>query len=627
MATRADRTPIPLPRRSEPSRYSVADTAAPRELPGGGPSPRRRRGARLPIATALRRTLTDGYAGADLRADLLAGLVVGIVALPLSMALAIAVGAPPQHGLYTAIFGGAVTAIFGGCRFQVTGPTAAFVVILAPIVTEYGVAGLLCAGMMAGLILVAMGAARLGRLIQYIPHPVTTGFTTGIATVIAVLQIKDALGIRVEQMPPHFTEKVGALWAARSTVQLPELAISVVSMALLVGIPRLTKRIPAPLIALTFAGALGALLHYLLPSFEIATIGTEFRSVIDGVTVAGIPPTLPTPSLPWGSLLTFELVRELFPAALAIAMLGAIESLLSGVISDGMTGTRHDPDSELVGLGLGNIVAPIFGGIAATGALARTATNIRAGARSPFAAIIHSVVVLVSMVALAPLVAYVPMAALAALLMLVAWNMSEAKSFLGVLRVAPKSDVFVLVTCYGFTVFFDMVIAVTVGVLLAAILFMRRMAELTQSRAVLDSAPDSTGMRLPEGVALYEINGPLFFGAAQNAMSAIHAIRGDTFTTMILHLGKVPIIDSTGFVALENVIAKLMSAKKLVVLAGPLPEPSRIWAKARLPERYDGLVVAPDLAAAVTSAGELARGGQPLRRDASATPLTMEGHG
>jgi SulP family sulfate permease len=238
----------------------------------------------------------------------------------------------------------------------------------------------------------------------------------------------------------------------------------------------------------------------------------------------------------------------------------------------------------------------VFGGIAATGALARTATNIRAGARSPFASVIHAVVVLVSVVALAPLVAYVPMACLAALLILVAWNMSEVKSFLRVVRVAPKSDVFVLLACFGLTVFFDMVIAVTFGVLLAAILFMRRMAELTESRSILDStSPNSAGVRLPPGVALYEINGPLFFGAAQNAMGAIHAIRGDTFAVMVLHLGKVPVIDSTGLVALESAIAKLTSAKKRVVLAGPLPRPSAIWQKARLEDRFPGLVIAPTL--------------------------------
>ncbi|NUP06836.1 MAG: C4-dicarboxylic acid transporter DauA [Polyangiaceae bacterium] len=560
------------------------------------------------MATALRRTFAEGYRLSDLRVDALAGLVVGIVALPLSMALAIAVGAAPQHGLYTAIFAGALVAIFGGCRFQVTGPTAAFVVILAPIVTKYGLSGLLTAGFMAGLILIAMGAARLGRLIQYIPHPVTTGFTTGIATVIATLQIKDALGLQVGSMPEHFTDKVAAMWSARSTIQPAEIGVAGTTLALLLLIPRWTKKIPAPLLAISFVAAAVALAQVVFPWLHVATIGTRFHTVVDGVEVTGIPPVLPVPAFPWRGDLSFGLMRELFPAAFAIALLGAIESLLSGVIADGMTGTRHDPDAELVGLGIGNIVAPFFGGIAATGALARTATNVRAGARSPFASVIHAVVVLVSMVALARLVAFVPMASLAALLLLVAWNMSEVRSFVRVVRVAPKSDVFVLLVCYGLTVLFDMVVAVTLGVLTAAILFMRRMAEMTQSRALLDSYAEESGVRLPKGVALYEIHGPLFFGAAQNAMGAMHAIRGDTFAVMILNLGKVSVIDSTGLVALENAIARLVGVHKHVVLAGPLPEPSTIWSKANLRERYKGVHVAPTLEAAMALAEEIAGG-------------------
>ncbi|NUP10029.1 MAG: C4-dicarboxylic acid transporter DauA [Polyangiaceae bacterium] len=571
------------------------------------------------MATAVRQTFAEGYRLADLRTDALAGLVVGIVALPLSMALAIAVGAAPQHGLYTAIFAGALVAIFGGCRFQVTGPTAAFVVILAPIVTKYGLAGLLTAGFMAGLILVAMGAARLGRLIQYIPHPVTTGFTTGIATVIATLQIKDALGLQVPSMPEHFTDKVAAMWSARATLQPAELGVAALTLTLLLTIPKLTKKVPAPLIAISAVAAVVAVAGLAFPQLHIATIGTRFHTVVDGVDIAGIPPVLPVPAFPWRGDLSLGLMRELFPAAFAIALLGAIESLLSGVIADGMTGTRHDPDAELVGLGIGNIVAPFFGGIAATGALARTATNVRAGARSPIAAVIHALVILVSMIALARLVAFVPMASLAALLLLVAWNMSEVRSFTHVIRVAPKSDVFVLLACFGLTVVFDMVVAVTLGVLTAAVLFMRRMAEMTQSRAVLDSHSELSGFHLPKGVALYEINGPLFFGAAQNAVSAIHAIRGDTFTVMVLNLGKVSVIDSTGLVALENAIARLVAFHKRVILAGPLPQPSTIWKKANLDNRYRGVHVTPTIEAAIVLADEIV--GEPTINSATRTPI------
>ena len=561
---------------------------------------------RIPIASALKRVFAKGYGLGDLRADVLAGIVVGIVALPLSMALAIAVGVPPQHGLYTAIVAGAVVALVGGCKFQVTGPTAAFVVILAPIVTRHGLSGLMTAGLMAGILLIAMGIARLGRLIQFIPHPVTTGFTTGIATVIATLQIKDVFGLQTGSLPDHFADKIAVLWRARGSASGSELAIAAATLALLLGVPRVTKVIPAPLIAIAIVSAAAAVLHAMDPAFSVATIGSRFHTIVDGVDVAGIPSMLPSPSLPWGHGLSFQLIRDLLPAAFAIAMLGAIESLLSAVIADGMTGTKHDPNAELVGLGIGNVLAPIFGGIAATGALARTATNIRAGARSPFASVTHAAVVLLSILVFSRFVSYVPMASLAALLLLVAWNMSEVHVFLGTIKVAPRSDVFVLLTCYGLTVFFDMVIAVSVGVVLAAVLFMRRMAELTESRTQLDGSTESGEVPMPSMVALYQINGPLFFGAAQNAMAAIELTRGDRFTVMILHLGKVPVIDSTGLVALDNAIGALIRRKKSVVLAGPLPRPRGVFDKARLEEKHRGLRMTDTLEAAILLAAEIA---------------------
>jgi SulP family sulfate permease len=561
----------------------------------------------VPIAAALRRVFSKGYHAADLRADILAGIVVGIVALPLSMALAIAVGAPPQHGLYTAIVGGSVVALLGGCKFQVTGPTAAFIVILAPIVAKYGLPGLLTAGLMAGVLLVVMGVARLGRLIQFIPYPVTTGFTTGIAVVIATLQIKDVFGLDVGAMPDSYLEKIATLWGARGTARLGELAVAAVTFALLRTIPRFIKSVPAPLLAIGFVSVAALLLHHAYPAFEVATIGSRFHTKVNGVVVAGIPPILPAPALPWGHAgLSFATVRELVPSAFAIAMLGAIESLLSAVIADGMTGTKHEPNSELVALGIGNIVAPFFGGIAATGALARTATNIRAGARSPFAALTHSVVVLLSLVLLSGWVAYIPMAALAALLVQVAWNMSELRNFTGIVRVAPKSDVTVLLTCFGLTVLFDMVVAVTVGVVLAAMLFMRRMAELTESSSILGNQEESEQARLPKGVALYEINGPLFFGAAQKAMEALSSSSVDTYQVLILNLGKVPVIDATGLAALENAIQSLMRRKKSVVIAGPLPRPREMWMKANLKQKFQGLEIASTLDHALERAASLA---------------------
>ncbi len=578
----------------------------------------------LPVATAIRQAFAEGYKGADLRADLMAGVVVGIVALPLSMALAIAVGVPPQHGLYTAAIAGAVVALLGGCKFQVTGPTAAFIVILAPIVTKYGAGGLMTAGFMAGLILVVMGFARLGSLIRFIPYPVTTGFTTGIAAVIATLQVKDVLGLATGPLPEHYLEKLVALWRARGSASLSELVVSAITFALLLTIPRIVKRVPAPLIAIATVAAGAALVHHLHPSFEVATIGTRFHTIVDGVEVAGIPDILPAPALPWGQgAPSLHMVTELMGPAFAIAMLGAIESLLSAVIADGMTDTRHDPNAELVALGVGNVVAPIFGGIAATGALARTATNIRAGARSPLAAVTHAALVVLSILLLAPLVAYVPMASLAALLLLVAWNMSELRHFVHLLRVAPRSDVLVLLTCFLLTVFFDMVVAVSVGFMLAAVLFMSRMSDISQTRLSADSSAELDQKAPQPGVIIYEINGPLFFGATQNAMATLGAIRNNSdFRVLILDLGRVPVIDATGFVALENAIATVIRQKKHVVLSGPLPRPQKIFDKAKLEARHPELRMADSLDHALAVATELLA--VPVARGASRPPPSSQ---
>lgn len=538
-----------------------------------------------PVATAMRRTWAQGYGLSALRRDVLAGAVVGIVALPLSMALAIAVGVAPEHGLYTAIVAGVVVALTGGSKLQITGPTASYLVVLTTVFSAHGLRGLFLVGLMAGVLLVVMGWAHLGKWIQFIPHPVTTAFTAGIATMIAVLQLKDAFGLHTEDLPPGFLERVLALWSARGTASLQELAVASATLAILLGTSALTRRVPAPLVAIP-AAALGVVvLHALWPSFQVATIGSRFHTVVQGHWVAGIPSLPPAPALPWSPRApSLQELRNLFPAAFAIAMLGAIESLVSATVADAMTGKRHDPNAELIGLGLGNIVTAFFGGIAASGALARTATNVRAGGRSPIAAVTHSVVVLLSMVLLARLVAYVPMAALAALLLVVAWNMSAAGHFLHMCKVAPKSDVTVLLVCYGLTVVFDMVVAVTVGVVLAALLFMKRMAELTYSRAALDPRGSEADVDLPAGVELYEIAGPLFFGAAQEAMGTLE-LAGDKAKVLVLDLGLVPTIDATGLVAFESTLEKLRRAKKRVVLAGLRPDPQRILERAGVLER------------------------------------------
>jgi SulP family sulfate permease len=563
------------------------------------------------LAFGLRSRLREGYGGKDFRADLMAALVVGIVALPLSMALAIACDVPPQHGLYTAIIAGVVCALLGGTHFQVTGPTAAFVVILLPIVHKYGVGGLLVAGMLAGVMLVGMGLARLGKLMQFVPHPVTSGFTMGIAIVIGVLQLKDVFGVKLPRTEGVF-EYLSALAEARHAFNYWDLGIALVTLAMLIGLPKVIKRIPVPLIALVIAALLVVLLGYLLPEdwgFHATTIGSKFTYPLGGGEVGhGIPPLPPLPVLPWQVAdpghpafeLNLQVVRELLPSAFAIAMLGAIESLMAAVVADGMGGGRHDPNSELIALGIGNMLCPFFGGIAATGALARTATNIRAGARSPLAAAMHAIFILACTIALAPLVSYLPMAALAALLIIVARNMSEARHFMRLARIAPKHDVIVMMTCFILTVVFDMVIAVTVGVVLAALLFMRRMSVVTKAEF---ETPAHLNIDVPAGVRIYEIAGPLFFGAAKSAMEALHTV-GDEDHTYILDMRHVPTMDATGLVALESVIDRLHRSKVKIVFAGLSLEMSNLFARAGIKRELGKIAYAADVEAAVGMAIE-----------------------
>lgn len=555
------------------------------------------------LAYGLRSRLREGYSGKDFRADLLAALVVGVVALPLSMALAIACDVPPQHGLYTAIIAGFACALLGGTRYQVTGPTAAFVVILVPIVHRFGLGGLLLAGGMAGVILIAMGLARLGKLMEFVPHPVTAGFTMGIAVVIGALQFKDALGVGLPRTEGTF-EYLGALWGARAQINPYDLGIAVVTVGLLLGLPRVLRRIPAPLVALVIV-ALGVVAcEHWWPGFHATTIGTKFSFKLGGEVLHGIPPLPPMPMVPWrlpGMELDYHTIRELLPSAFAIAMLGAIESLMAAVVADGMGGSRHDPNAELIALGIGNLLCPLFGGIAATGALARTATNIRAGARSPFAAMMHAVFVLACTIVLARWVRYLPMAALAGLLIIVARNMSEARHFVRLLRIAPRSDVLVMLTCFTLTVVFDMVIAVTVGVVLAALLFMRRMAISTT--VALESAQDvGLAVELPPGIRLYEVAGPMFFGAAKSAMEALATVGAGSDHTFVLNMQHVPTIDVTGLVALESALDRLYRSRIKVIFAGLSPEVSDLLERAGIKRQPGRLAYAPDVETAISMA-------------------------
>ncbi|MGQ0585873.1 MAG: C4-dicarboxylic acid transporter DauA [Gammaproteobacteria bacterium] len=527
-----------------------------------------------PFASALRETLREGYGAADARRDVLAGITVGIIAVPLALALAIASGVPPQHGLYTAFIAGAVIALAGGSRFSVSGPTAAFVVILFPIAQQHGLGGLLVATFMAGVILVAMGWGRMGQLIQYIPYPVTTGFTAGIALVIASLQLKDLLGLDVAGSS-HFLERVGQVFWALPALHASELALGLATLAVMIAWRRLGAPLPPYLAGAVFAGLAAWLLKTHWPEVPMATIAERFSYVgADGAVHAGIPPLLPAWHWPWdlpgkdgaSLVLSFELVRSLIGPAFAIAMLGAIESLLCAVVADGMTGKKHDPDAELVAQGLGNLAAPLFGGIPATGALARTAANTRAGARSPLASFTHALFVLAAMLTLAPLLSWLPMCGLAALLLKVAWNMSERKNFARILRVAPRGDVLLLLACFFLTVLFDMVLAITAGVVLGSLIFMHRMSKVSMVNLIGEGHPEAPA-GLPKDVRFYEIAGPLFFGAAERAMNALRQHDRDV-RAVVLDLSAVPTIDASGLVALEEVIDELNEAGIFVALCG-----------------------------------------------------------
>jgi len=463
-------------------------------------------------------------------------MVVGVVALPLAMAFAIASGARPEQGIYTGIVAGLLASLFGSSRVSISGPTGAFIVILAGITAQYGIGGLQIATLMAGLILLAMGLVKLGGIIRFIPTPVITGFTAGIAVIIFVGQWKDFFGLASAASGQHFHEKLIALVEAMPGLHLPTMLLALGALVLVVLMPRVTRRIPSPLVAM-----LAATLAQAYFQFDgVATIGSAF---------GGIPSGLPELQLPE---VTFGRVLELIGPAFTIAMLGAIESLLCAVVADGMTGTRHNPNQELVGQGIANLATPFFGGFAATGAIARTATNIRNGGNSPLAGIVHALVLLAVIVALAPLAAHIPLAALAAILFVVAWNMSEARHFVDLLRHAPANDRALLLITFLLTVFADLVIAVNVGVLLAALLFMKRMSETVTIEGESDtSLAGVCPVGVPKGVQIYSIDGPLFFGAAatfERTLAGLH----DQTRVLILRLGQVPMVDATAMQALAD---------------------------------------------------------------------------
>lgn len=539
----------------------------------------------LRFAHALRESLGEDYSSAKLGKDVMAGCVVGVIAIPLAMALAIASGVAPQYGLYTAVIGGFLIALLGGSRFSISGPTAAFVVILHPLVSEHGLGGLLVASVMAGFLLVTMAYARLGRFIEYIPEPVTLGFTGGIGIVIATLQIPDFFGLAIPSMPEHYSEKVGVIAAHIGAVDIGSFSVAAFTLAFMLLWPKFKTPVPAHLPAVILASILAVLLNQ--SGFDIATIGSRFHYVLDdGSAGFGIPPVLPHFEWPWlresangeHFILSWATVVDLVPAAFAIAMLGAIESLLCAVVLDGMSGKRHSANSELMGQGIGNIIAPFFGGITSTAAIARSAASFKAGAQSPVAAMVHAVVVLLALVALASLLKYLPMPALAAMLMVVAWNMSEAPKSLHMIRTAPTGDIAVFTVCIGLTVWFDMVIAITAGILLAAVLFVREIANMTKLADISQNKKFVT-QPLSSQWKVLRINGPLFFAAADRVFGEINEVLKQC-DGVVLYLEAVPILDAGGLAALSRLMAAHSSSGKKIFFAEWQFQPLKSLAKA-----------------------------------------------
>ena len=478
--------------------------------------------------------------------NLIAGLVVGIVALPLAMAFAIASGARPEQGIYTAIIGGGLISIFGGSRLQIAGPTGAFIAILAGITAKYGIAGLQVATLMSGVMLLLMGLARMGGVIKFIPAPVVVGFTAGIGVIIFVGQWSEFFGLP-KPVGEHFHEKLWHLLQSLPNTHLSTLSFALLGLLLVLLTPKIKflARVPGPLVAMIVVTLLQMILH--MPG--VATIGSAF---------GGIPTGLPTFVVPEMSV---PQIITLIGPAFTIAMLGAIEALLSAVVADGMSGTKHDSNQELIGQGLANIAVPFFGGFAATGAIARTATNIRNGATSPLAGIMHAITLIAVLLFLAPLASDIPLAVLAAILFVVAWNMSEVKHFAHLLKTAPIADRLILLITFVLTVFADLVVAVNVGMILAILHFLRRMSDAVETLPVDETELHTELARhgiqhLPPDLLVYEIAGPMFFGAVENFERALVQTQADP-KTLIIRLRRVPFMDITGIQVLEEVMQKL----------------------------------------------------------------------
>jgi sulfate permease, SulP family len=540
--------------------------------------------------------LRSGYRFADLRADAIAGLTVAIVALPLAMALAIASGAAPEKGLHTAIIAGFLISFLGGSKVQIGGPTAAFIPVVFAVIAKFGYGGMILCTLLAGLMLIAAGLLRLGSLMKYMPQPVITGFTAGIAVSIFSSQIKDALGLQMGQVPAEFLPRWAAYAKHIASTQPTAVMLTLLGLAAILVLRRWRPAWPGFLIALLLCTLVAA--GFALPA---ETIGSRF---------GGLPSALPNFDFPH---IPFERTRELLPSAFTIAFLAGVESLLSAVVADGMTGGRHRSNMELVAQGVANSASALFGGLPATGAIARTATNIRAGGRTPMAGMLHAAFLLVFMLMLAPLMRYVPLAALAAILLIVAWNISEVEAFRHTLS-APKGDRLVLLLTFFLTVFFDLTLAIEVGVVTAAFVFMLRMANAVEIQADphADEDDDTIAVpgqraRLPAGVEAFQISGPLFFGAADRLDDLLDQFRVAP-KVFILRMRLVPVIDASGVHALETLLERCQRRGIALIISGLQPQPRRVFGKMHLHPREGALHIVPDFDAALVLSQELIAG-------------------
>ncbi len=541
-------------------------------------------------------TTLKGYTWKRFGSDLAAGIIVGIVALPLAIAFAIASGVSPDKGIFTAIIAGFIISALGGSRVQIGGPTGAFVVIVYGIIQKHGLDGLTLATIMAGVILVFMGIARFGSMIKFIPYPVIAGFTSGIALIIFSSQIKDFLGLEMGNVPSEFIHKWISYFQNLSTINYWALAISILSLLIIIFWQKVSRRIPGSLIALVFSTAIVYLFE--LP---VETIGNRFGQ---------IPSMLPAPVFP---KISWDLIQNLISPAMTIAILAGIEALLSAVVADGMIGDKHRSNTELVANGIANILSPIFGGIPATGAIARTATNIKNGGKTPVAGIVHAVVLLLIMLFFGKWASLIPLSCLAAVLVVVAYNMSEWRSFVGLLK-SPRSDVMVLLFTFSLTVLFDLTIAIEVGLLMAVFLFMRRMALVTNVDIItseLDDVEETINEPLgieertvPKGVEIYEINGPLFFGAAYKFEEALNLVERPP-QVLIIRMRNVPAIDSTGLHSLRQILKKSKKQQITLILSGVQPQPMKALKQIGLVEKVGKENICSNIDASLKRAREV----------------------